>query len=53
VKVNDAGKRAIQAADELTVTVVPIIEPLPYENIDKKHVEDPLEVGYVRVVGYK
>jgi tyrosinase len=53
VTVNDAGKRTIQTADEVTVTVVPIIEPLPYENVDAKHTEDPLDVGYVRVVGYR
>jgi hypothetical protein len=32
--------------------VVPIIEPLPYEDVDPKHTDDPLEIGYVRVVTY-
>jgi hypothetical protein len=50
---NDAGKQAIQEREEVTVTVVPIIEPLPYENIDEKHTRDPLEIGYVRIVGYR
>jgi tyrosinase len=50
---NEAGRAAIQEAEEVTVTVVPIIEPLPYENVDPKHIEDPLHIGYVRIVGYR
>ena len=50
---NEAGKQAIQEREEVTVTVVPIIEPLPYENVDEKHTRDPLEIGYVRIVGYR
>jgi tyrosinase len=49
----DAVKRAIQAGDDVTVTVVPIVEPLPYENVDRKHVEDPLDIGYVTIVTYR
>jgi len=45
-------KRAIEQGDEVKVTVVPIIEPLPYEDVDPKHTDDPLEIGYVRVVTY-
>jgi hypothetical protein len=47
----DAVKRAI-ADGEATVTVVPIIEPLPYE-VDPKYTEDPLEIGYVRIITYR
>jgi hypothetical protein len=53
VTTNDAGRRLIQQAGEVAVTVVPIIEPLPYDNVDPKHTEDPLDVGYVRIVGYR
>ncbi|HVE69660.1 MAG TPA: tyrosinase family protein [Solirubrobacteraceae bacterium] len=49
---NDQARETIQQADELTVTVVPIIEPLPYD-VDPKYTEDPLEVGYVAIVGYR
>jgi hypothetical protein len=35
------------------VTVVPIIEPLPYESVDAKHTEDPLDIGYVQIVTYR
>jgi tyrosinase len=47
----DAVKRAIQAGEPATVTVVPIVEPLPYE-VDPKYTEDPLRIGYVRVLTY-
>jgi tyrosinase len=46
-------KKAIEAANEVTVTVVPIVEPLPYEDIDPKYTEDPLKVGYVRIATYR
>jgi tyrosinase len=49
----DAVKAAIRKAPDVTVTVVPIVEPLPYENVDKKYTEDPLDVGYVRIVTYR
>lgn len=49
----EAIKHAIEQGDEVTVTVVPIIEPLPYENVDSKLTEDPLEIGYVRIVTYR
>ena len=48
-----AVKREIERADEVTVTVVPIIEPLPYENVDPKYTDDPVEIGYVRIVTYR
>ena len=48
----EAIKRAIEEGNEVTVTVVPIIEPLPYENVDSRHTEDPLEIGYVRIITY-
>ncbi len=46
----DAVKRAVSAG-KVTVTVVPIIEPLPYE-VDPKYTEDPLGIGYVRILTY-
>ena len=46
-------KAAIEASDEVTITVVPIVEPLPYENVDAKHTEDPLDIGYVKIVTYR
>lgn len=49
----EAIVRAIEQTDEVTVTVVPIIEPLPYEGVESKHTEDPLEIGYVRIVSYR
>ena len=53
VTTSKEGRAAIQGADKVRVTVVPIIEPLPYKNVDAKHVEDPLDIGYVRIVGYR
>jgi tyrosinase len=50
---NDQGKKAIQQSDEVTVTVVPLVEPLPYENVDPKYTEDPVDIGYVQIVGYR
>jgi hypothetical protein len=51
--VTNSAKRTIEAADEVTVTVVPIVEPLPYKHVDRKHVDDPLDIGYVQVVTYR
>jgi tyrosinase len=48
----DAVKRATEQGNEVTVTVVPIIEPLPYE-VDPKYTEDPLKIGYVQIVTYR
>jgi tyrosinase len=45
-----AVKRAI-AQGEASVTVVPIVEPLPYD-VDPKYTEHPLEIGYVRIITY-
>jgi tyrosinase len=50
----EAVTRAVREGAEITVTVVPIIEPLPYETTDpKKYVEDPVHIGYVRIVTYR
>jgi tyrosinase len=49
----DAVKAAIKKGSDVTVTVVPIVEPLPYENVDPKYTEDPLGVGYVKIVTYR
>ena len=49
----DPVKRVIEEVGDVTVTVVPIVEPLPYEDVDPKYTEDPLEIGYVRVVAYR
>jgi tyrosinase len=46
-------KRAMQAHNEVTVTVVPIVEPLPYGNVDPEYTEDPVDIGYVRIVTYR
>jgi tyrosinase len=48
----DAVRRAMEQGDTATVTVVPIVEPLPYE-VEPRYVEDPVDVGYVRVVTYR
>jgi tyrosinase len=53
VTVNDRGRRSIQQAETVQVTVVPVIEPLPDYDVDPKHAENPLEIGYVRIVGYR
>jgi tyrosinase len=51
--VNDSARRTLEADDEVTVTVVPIVEPLPYENVDREHIDNPLDIGYVQVVSYR
>jgi tyrosinase len=48
----DAVKRAIAEHSEVTVTVVPVIEPLPYE-IDEEYTNDPVGIGYVRIITYR
>jgi tyrosinase len=45
-------KRAVEADGEVSVTVVPIVEPLPYD-ADPKHTKDPVDIGYVRVLTYR
>jgi tyrosinase len=52
VVATDAVKRAIEEGGEVTVTVVPIIEPLPYD-VDPKYTADPLEIDYVRIITYR
>jgi tyrosinase len=49
----EAVKRAIKEAGELIVSVVPIVEPLPYENVDPKYTEDPVDIDYVRIITYR
>ena len=53
VVATDAVRRAIEQGDEATVPVVPIIEPLPYNDIDAKYIADPLKIGNVRIVTYR
>jgi tyrosinase len=48
----DAVKRAIEEGGDATVSVVPIVAPLPYD-VDSKYVQDPVDVGYVRIVTYR
>jgi tyrosinase len=36
-----------------TVTVVPIVEPLPYASVEPKYIETPVDIGYVRIVTYR
>jgi hypothetical protein len=50
---DDQGRRAIATSDRCTITVVPVVEPLPYEDVDPKHIEEPLEIGYIRIVAYR
>ena len=45
-------KAAMQKGADVTVTVVPIVEPLPYD-VDPKYTEDPLDIGYVRILTYR
>jgi tyrosinase len=47
-----AVREAMEHSDSATVTVVPIVEPLPYQ-VDPKYTEDPLKIGYVRIVTYR
>jgi tyrosinase len=53
VVATDAVKQAIESDSTATVSVVPIVEPLPYEDVDPKYIEAPVEVGYVRIVTYR
>ena len=48
----DAVKRAMNEGSAVTVSVVPIVEPLPYE-VEAKYTEDPLKIGYIRVLTYR
>jgi tyrosinase len=48
----DAVRQAAERDGRVTVTVVPIVEPLPYD-VDPKYTEDPLKIGYVRIVTYR
>jgi tyrosinase len=48
----DAVNKAIASDKAVSVTVVPIIEPLPYE-VDPKYTEDPVKIGYVRIISYR
>lgn len=52
VRATKAVKRAIAGGKKVTVTVVPIIEPLPYD-VDPKYTEDPVDIGYVRIISYR
>lgn len=53
VRANDAVKRAIADGGDIAVTVVPIVEPIPYDNVESKHTEDPVDIGYVRIITYR
>jgi tyrosinase len=53
VRATEAVKEAIERDGATTVTVVPIVEPLPYETVERKYIERPVEIGYVRVVTYR
>jgi tyrosinase len=48
----DAVRQAAERDGSVTVTVVPMVEPLPYD-VDAKYTEDPLKIGYVRIVTYR
>jgi tyrosinase len=49
----DAVNRAVADGGDVSVTVVPIVEPLPYENVDSKYTEDPVDIGYIRIITYR
>jgi tyrosinase len=49
----DKVKAAIERDGQVTIYVVPIVAPLPYEDVDPKYMEAPVEIGYVRIVGYR
>ena len=49
----NAIKNAIESGPEATVTVVPIVEPLPYIDVKPEHLKAPIEIGYVRVISYR
>jgi tyrosinase len=49
----DKIKEAIEQGGATTVSVVPIVEPLPYEDVDPKYVKEPVDIGYVRIVAYR
>jgi tyrosinase len=49
----DAVERAIKGGGDATVTVVPIVEPLPYASVESKYIEKPVDIGYVRIVTYR
>jgi tyrosinase len=53
VRADEAVRKAIAAGGEVKVTVVPIVEPIPYDNVDAKHTEDPVDIGYVKIVTYR
>ena len=48
----DAVRRAVQAGDKVTITVVPIVAPLPYET-EPRHTKRPVGIGYVRIITYR
>jgi tyrosinase len=50
---NERATKTIAGGGEVTVTVVPIVEPIPYDNVDSKHTDDPLDIGYVKIVTYR
>jgi tyrosinase len=53
VRATDAVKKAIGENGQATVTVVPIVEPLPYEDVKEDLIEKPVDIGYVRIVAYR
>jgi tyrosinase len=52
VRAKDVLKQAVEADKSVSVTVVPIIEPLPYE-VDPKYTDDPVDIGYVQIISYR
>jgi tyrosinase len=52
LRAKDVLQQAVEADKSVTVTVVPIIEPLPYE-VDPKYTEDPVDIGYVQIISYR
>ncbi|HEX6652558.1 MAG TPA: tyrosinase family protein [Thermoleophilaceae bacterium] len=53
VRATDAVRAAIERGGNAKVTVVPIVEPLPYANVKKEYIDTPVDIGYVRIVTYR
>jgi tyrosinase len=53
VRATEAIRYAVQQGAECRITVVPIVEPLPYEDVDPKYEQEPVEIDYVKVVTYR
>ena len=53
IQASDALRRAIEGGGKCGITIVPIVAQPPYDEIDPKYVERPVDVEYVKVVTYR